>query len=205
MQHTTRILNNLLRHTCHFLLLLLLTQCAVGPVIKSTYDPNTTFQVYQNFAWHPAELPPVLTRSGATYSALLDQQVKAAVESELVKIGLRPTDTEPGLLVAYDIALPASEKPEIVTDIGPGFGYGYSYWYGYRYRYDIGGLATFKSVTELPPGTLIIDLIDASTQELVWRGWYEAGIDPTATGDHDINKAVANVMSRFPPVPGNIK
>ncbi|WP_162428330.1 DUF4136 domain-containing protein [Pontibacter pudoricolor] len=183
------------------LFLLLLTSCTVGPDINSSYNSASNFRVYQTFAWHSAELPTPTIGSGPAYNPLLDQQIKQAIESELVKVGMRPAEESPDLLIAYDIALPATQKLEADMAFAPGFGYGYSYWYGYRFRYSVSGLPAYRSVRDLPPGTLLIDLVEASTNKLVWRGWYEAGIDPTALGGYDLNKAVANIMSRYPPVP----
>ncbi|MBC5775869.1 DUF4136 domain-containing protein [Pontibacter sp. KCTC 32443] len=201
MHHATRITFHLLRQFLPAFLLLLLTDCTVGPVISSSYDRTANFGSYQTYAWHKAELPTRLTNSGLTYSTLIDQQVKAAVESELVKLGFRPSDTTPDLIIAYDLALPANQAAETDTAFAPGFGYGYSYWYGYRYRYNTGALPGFRSITDMQPGTLVVDLINASSNQLVWRGWHEAEIDPSAVGEHDINKAVANILSRYPPVP----
>ncbi|MBB6613104.1 DUF4136 domain-containing protein [Pontibacter sp. Tf4] len=177
------------------------TACTTGPVTRSTYSETANFRVYQTYAWYKAELPSPITGGGRGYSTLLDQQIKLAVESELVKNGLRPNEESPDLLIAYDIALPATDASETDTVYAPGFGYGYSYWYGYRYRYNTSGIPAYRSVASLPPGTLIVDLIDPNTNSLVWRGWYEAGLDPVVAGDKDINKAVANVMSQYPPVP----
>jgi hypothetical protein len=200
MHHAPKVLYFILRQT-PVLFLLLLTSCTVGPDINSSYNSSSNFGVYQTYAWHSAELPTPTIGSGPAYSPLLDQQIKQAIESELVKVGMRPAEESPDLLIAYDIALPATQASEADTVFAPGFGYGYSYWYGYRFRYSVAGLPAYRSVRDLPPGTLIIDLIEASTNQLVWRGWYEAEIDPTALGSYDLNKAVANIMSRYPPVP----
>lgn len=201
MHHAPRVSHFILRQAMPFFTLLLLTNCTVGPVISSSYNSSANFRVFQTYAWHQTELPTRITGSGPAYSPLLDQQVKQAIESELVKKGLRPAEETPDLLIAYDIVLPEAQGGDADTAFAPGFGYGYSYWFGYRYRYDVSGLPGYKSVTQLAPGTLIVDLIDATTNQLVWRGWYEAEINPTVAGDHDLNKAVANVMSRYPPVP----
>lgn len=181
--------------------LLLPYACTTGPSVTNTFAPETDFKVYQTYAWYKAELPSPVSGGGLGYSLLIDQQVKQAVESELVKDGMRPNEEAPDLLIAYDIALPANSTPATDTTYAPGFGFGYSYWYGYRYRYNVATVANYRSVASLPAGTLIIDLIDPDSNTLVWRGWYEAGIDPTLTGGHDINKAVATVMAGYPPIP----
>ena len=186
---------------CLISLQLLCWSCAVGPDTSSSYDRTANFATFQTYAWYKAELPPRIAGSGAAYSTLLDQQVKLATESELVKNGLRPSEESPDLLVAYDIALPATAAGEADTVFASGFGYGYSYWYGYRYRYDVTGISTYRNIAELTPGTLVIDLIDPNTNRLIWRGLYEAGIDPVVAGEQEISRAVASVMSQYPPVP----
>ncbi|NDK56952.1 DUF4136 domain-containing protein [Pontibacter fetidus] len=205
MHQATSTSLSILRQALPWFLLLLLTNCTVGPEISSTYNRSANFRSYQTYAWHKAELPTPTMGNGPAYSPLLDQQLKQAIESELVKEGLRPDEENPDLLIAYDIALSGNQATGSDTDFAPGFGYGYSYWYGYRYRYNTTALPDYKSVTQLAPGTLIIDLIDANTNDLVWRGWHPAEIDPTTSGGYDINKAVANIMSRYPPVPTTIQ
>ncbi|MEJ8758495.1 DUF4136 domain-containing protein [Pontibacter sp. H259] len=180
--------------------LLLFSGCTTGPRISSSYSNATNFRLFQTYALYKAELPTSIT-SGPAYTPLLDQQLKLAIESELVKAGLRPSEQTPDLLIAYDIILPERQATEPGTTVAPGFGYGYSYWYGYRYRYDVIGVPGYQTIKDLPAGTLVIDLIDATTNQLVWRGWHQAELNPTAVNDSDVNKAVANVMSRYPPVP----
>ena len=174
--------------------------CTVGPVISSSYNRTANFSSFQTYSLLRAELPTRIT-NGPAYSSQIDQQVRLAIESELVKVGLRPSEEAPELLVAYEIILPERQTPERDTVVMPGFGYGYSYWYGYRYRYDVTGVPGYQSITDLPAGTLVIDLIDATTNQLVWRGWHAAEINTTASSGNDINKAVANIMSRYPPLP----
>ena len=53
-------------------------------------------------------------------------------------------------------------------------------------------------VSEYPEGTLVIDLVDARSQKLVWRAYCVA----EGTGMSDaafIQKAVSKAFERFPP------
>lgn len=201
MHYKSNKLRSLLRQISLAVLLLLAHACTTGTTLNNTYAPDANFRVYQTYGWYKAELPSPVSGSGPGYTTLLDLKVKQAIESELVRRGLRPAEGTPDLLIAYDIALPANSAPAADTAYAPGFGYGYSYWFGYRYRYDVSAVTDYRSVASMPPGTLIIDLIDPDNNTLVWRGWYDAGIDPTLAAGHDINKAVAAVMSGYPPIP----
>lgn len=156
--------------------------------------------------WHPAEVPaPKQGSSGPLYSTLLDQRVKEAIASELVKNGIKPDITNPGLIVAYDIAIEPTLENTSINLANTNFGYGYSYWYGYRYRYDGDALQDFKTIGKYRPGSLVIDLIDANTNRVIWRGALEAEIDPVTIDIDRINRSVARIMSHFPPVPSTVR
>ena len=188
--------------TVTLLAILFCTACAPTVAVQSTFDPSANFKVYQTFAWHPAEVPaPKQGSGGLLYSTLVDQRVKEAIASELVKNGITPDVSNPGLIVAYDIAVTAPQDLASINFVNPNFGYGYSYWYGYRFRYNGDTLQEFKNIAQFRPGSLVIDLIDANTNRVVWRGALDAEIDPVTIDIDRINKSVARVMSHFPPVP----
>jgi hypothetical protein len=49
-------------------------------------------------------------------------------------------------------------------------------------------------------GTLIIDLMDASNKNLLWRGWGTSVIDgPIDLTEKQINDAVTKILKAFPP------
>jgi hypothetical protein len=56
------------------------------------------------------------------------------------------------------------------------------------------------TVHEIPVGTLIIDLVDASSNKLVWRG---TGTDVVSTkpekNAEKINKIVPKIFKNYPP------
>lgn len=58
------------------------------------------------------------------------------------------------------------------------------------------------NVVEYEQGTLVIDVMDAKTQKIVWRGWSQDSVqgilDNQDRMEHQINEAVAKMMKRFP-------
>ena len=58
------------------------------------------------------------------------------------------------------------------------------------------------SVIEYEQGTLVIDLMDAKTDTLLWRGWAQDSvqgvIDNQPLMERKIDEAVAKMMARFP-------
>ena len=74
-----------------------------------------------------------------------------------------------------------------------GFGYGYSY-YG-------GGPGHNGTGTPYTKGTLVIDILDAKTDELVWRGSAVNRMSDPTYDAKEINKVVEKILEEFPPRP----
>lgn len=74
-------------------------------------------------------------------------------------------------------------------------------YYGYGLgRVGVG--STDVRVSEYEVGTLLLDVVDGSTNELVWRASAQARIDPNRTPQERtklIRDAVHQMLERFPP------
>jgi hypothetical protein len=71
----------------------------------------------------------------------------------------------------------------------------------YGYNYSQYWIRNQMDVYQYREGTLIIDLMDANNNNLIWRGWGTAILD---NGDIDlteekINHAVYKILKEFPP------
>jgi hypothetical protein len=86
----------------------------------------------------------------------------------------------------------------------PYYGFGYPYFavtlpvYGYARR----GGAPGGALGGAAPGTLVVDVVDARTDELVWRGWAEGALWELPRPeqlDKYVAEVVAKLMKRFPP------
>ncbi len=78
--------------------------------------------------------------------------------------------------------------------------YGYGHWPRRR------SVVTTTEVREYEQGTLVIDIVDAARDMLVWRGAGEARLrsDPTPEQmSQRVREAVAEILGRFPPGQGS--
>lgn len=182
-----------------FLLVLLsgINSCIPSIQATSEFDRGTLFQAYRTFAWLEPEAAGTSANPTA-YEPLLDRRVKDAVASELVKKGLMPDANDPDMLIAYDVAVAQDSNSPDTKTAAPG--YGYSYWYGYRYNYITANFPGYKPVDAYPAGTLIIDLIDAGTNELVWRGIAKGEINAGQTEEKKIRRSIAGILAQYPPI-----
>ncbi|WP_187262132.1 DUF4136 domain-containing protein [Pontibacter beigongshangensis] len=167
--------------------------------VQSDYDRTVSFQPYRTFAFYEPEVSMQLNGETPQYNTSIDEQLKAAIASELVIKGLTPaTDTTPDLLIAYDIAIETGPETESSTVV-PGYGYGYGYWYGYRFNYDFAGVPTYRSIHDYQVGTLVIDFINTGLNALVWRGWADGGITVNESNQGRLNRAVSSILAQYPP------
>jgi len=166
--------------------------CGSSLELNNDFDQQLDFSTYRTFQW----VAPQKSNS-QTGNSLIAERVKDAVVNELTGKGLVQAASDPDFLVIYHAG--TQDKVD-VTDYGYGYGgYGrYGGAYGGAYGAGSGGISTYN-YTE---GTLIIDLIDAGTQQLAWRGTATGVLDDNPSAEkitQNINKAVAAILSQYPP------
>ena len=179
-------MKRLLSFSALFSLLLLLGACSSSKVVTEP-APGTYFGQYRFFAWgesdqflnHPFIDNPELNRD-----------IQNAINNELKKDGLAfASQTGADLIVTYQVI------PEEGSDISAN----YNRVYGYRWR-NRDQVVTIPTIQGMKPGTLVIDLIDANTNRLAWRGYAEKGQLSAKKADAGaINELVAKILAKFPP------
>ena len=162
-----------------FLFLLLMSACVTSSVTSrpnSVAAPGANTLTYKTYAWFQDQ-PVAPIAYDEDFSGSLNKHVRQAVEEELQKKGFtKATGGNPDVLVAYDVSVSVPEEKDIATNYIKGFGYSYAYMSGYRYTYGNEQLPGYRAVDLYKSGTLIIDLINPKTNELIWRGWTEGAI-----------------------------
>ena len=164
--------------------------CSAGMQVNQDWDPAADFSDISTFAFMSE------TEARAESQQLFAARVNAALEQELTAKGLRLSDSNPDLLVAWDAA---TEGKMSTTTHGTSYGGGYG-----RYRRGGGmrvGTST-TSVNEWTEGTLVVDLIDARTDAMVYTGSAQAKLNESASPDErtkNVNEAVAKILEKFPP------
>ncbi|HKA37005.1 MAG TPA: DUF4136 domain-containing protein [Thermoanaerobaculia bacterium] len=149
---------------------------------SADYDPSTDFSRYKT--WD-------LKQDKSIDNALLARRIETAVTAELAKKGMTRNTSNPDFWVAVHGRM--SKQTQINT-YDTGWGYGYGWRYG-------GGMST-STVTEVPVGTLIVDIVDAGKKDLVWRGTASDTLNPEASPEKkeaNLQEAMAKLLANFPP------
>ena len=156
---------------------MLIAVTAYAQKVTTDSDPAALFATYKTYAW---------TKGTPSPNPLGEQRIHAAVDSHLAAKGLTLAAGDPDVIVATHVMTHAQN--DIVADgFGPwGFGGGFG-----------GGVATVETYVQ---GTLIVDLYDATTKKMVWRG-VATGTesDKPSRNTEKIDKALGKMFERYPP------
>jgi hypothetical protein len=141
--------------------LLLAATPVLAQKVNVDYDKTFDFSKVETYQW-------VDPQQDAT-NPLMVQRLHNAIDYHMSMKGVRKVDSNPDVFLTYS----TSSKEEFsVSSTSMGYGYGAG-WYGYG-----GGSIGMSStnVSSYQVGTLVIDVWDAKTKNLVWRGTAEGTV-----------------------------
>lgn len=154
--------------------------------VKHDYDPGASFAAYKTYSWLPVPTNGASNvKAALERNTLLDKRIRESVNQQLAAKDYAAEDGNPDFMVVYHVG--AQDRIDVTN-----WGYGYRGWYG----------AGRVDVQQYVEGTLILDVIDAKTKQLVWRGSVTGAVDPDATPEkraQRMNEAIAKMLADFPP------
>lgn len=167
-----------------------LASCA-GTKVRRQYEPGYDFSPYRTFAWLPApEKKFEYLTDPEVVRLKVDEKVKQAIRQVLQAKGLLFDAGQPDFLIAFHTG---RYNKRHVQDWGYAYARSSRYWGG---RDDI-ELRFYKE------GTLIIDMVDAHTRELFWRGAAVRTLPPGGLEEAEVSRRIRSVVKKilrdFPP------
>ncbi len=158
------------------------TACSTMTV-RADHDSEINFSSLKSFALFER---PAKERRGPQMSELVDRRIASSMQTVLVGKGFTKTaPREADLLVTFYTAV----RKRVVVNGGG--------WYGYRRGFWGGGVTWVNSY---PEGTLVIDVIDRRSRQLVWRGVGAGAFSKMNPTDEKVDKRVTRILQTFPPV-----
>jgi len=159
--------------------------------IKYDYDVDSNFTAFKTYQWIPRM---VSNASGSATTAvqsntLLDKRIRSAVDTQMAAKGFTLTAENPDVLVVYHVGL--ANKVD-VQDWG--YTYAGSYWGG--------GMGRSVDVYQYTEGTLIVDMVNAASKQLAWRGSATGVVEPSNSPEQmeaRINDVVSRIFANYPP------
>jgi hypothetical protein len=158
----------------------LFTAAIFGQQVKTDYDRAANFALYKTYSWEKVQ----------TQDELWVDRIKSAVNTALAAKGWTevPSDGEVAI-----VAMGITNDRRTVRTFYDGLGGGWRWGGGF-------GEAT-TTVDTYEVGTLVIDLFDARTKMLIWRGSASDTVSNKANKNiKNLDKGVQKMFEHFPPI-----
>jgi hypothetical protein len=157
---------------------LLLATASIADV-RTDYDRSADFNQYKTYSWKKVQ----------TADPLWVDRIKEAVDSQLAAKGWRRVESEGQTSL---IAIEMTRNQQALNTFYDNFGGGWRWGGGF------GGSTT--TVDTYKVGTLVVDLFDANTRKLIWRGSSSDTLsDKSDKNIKTLDKDVEKMFEHFPP------
>ena len=162
-------------------LALFLANASFAQQVKTDYDRAANFSQYKTYSWEKVQTP----------DPLWVDRIKAAVNAALVAKGW--TQVESGGDISI-VAIEIDRDHQTLNTYYDGFGAGRR-WRGF------GGFGESTTTSDTyTVGTLVVDLFDAKTKNLVWRGASNGMLSNKSDKNiKSLNRGVQKLFQHFPP------
>lgn len=155
--------------------------------VNTDFDKDVDFTKYTTYSW--AHTPD----SG---NQLTDKRIVDSIDAHLQARGWKKAaeGTTGNAVIAAHAAKESQERLDTFYT-GWGVGYGYGGW-----AMPVGGATTVSSVYET--GSLLVDIFDAGTKKLLWRGTASATLSTNPDSNKKkLEKVTKRMFQNFPPTP----
>jgi hypothetical protein len=154
---------------------------AFAQQVKTDFDHQANFSQYKTYSWQ--EIKPA--------NSLWDARIKSAVDAQLAAKGWTRVDSGGDVAI---VAIKTSHTERTLQTFYDGIGGGWR-WRGF------GGFGESTTTEQdYKEGTLVVDLYDAKTKQLIWRGSAEDMVSNKAEkNEKNLDKGVAKMFKKFPP------
>jgi hypothetical protein len=163
---------------------LLFASASVAQQVKTDYDRSANFSQYKTYSWEKVQ----------TQDQLWVDRIKEAVNTALAAKGLTPVESGGDMAI---VAIEMTKNQQTLNTFYDGFGGGW----GWRRGGGFGGFGDATTTTEsYKVGTLVVDMFDAHTKKLVWRGSASDTLsDKSDKNIKNLDKGVQKMFDHFPP------
>jgi hypothetical protein len=147
--------------------------------VRTNAMPGVNFAKYHSYKW-------VAIEGGAHPNQIVDTQIKNSIDSQLATKGMTKTDGDSAdLNIGYQVAVD-QEKQWNAYGMGGRFG---------------GGMGTATQST-ISNGTLVLDMYDPTSKQLVWTGRAMKTLNPSdkpEKNQKNLDKAMQKLLKNYPP------
>jgi Domain of unknown function (DUF4136) len=179
----------------------LLSLACAAVRVSTDYDDTVDFASLETYAWLDPPMREESRDEGGqsadpfSQNTLVDKRVREDVDAWLTAHGYRKAgENEPvDFLVRWDLlSQPVTRDSPVI--VSGGFGH-------YGSGYGVGSGVGYSPANTYQEGTLILDVIDPGTQQLLWRGSGTSQSRDPHMKPERLHKSIGAILERFPPKP----
>jgi Domain of unknown function (DUF4136) len=162
-----------------FAAFLLIAAATFAQDVSTDYDHHANFERYHTYSWMKVH----------TENPFWQSRITEAVDRDLQAKGWQRVDSGGDVVLA---AVGATRNQQEYQTFYDGFG-------GWRWR-GWGPTETTTQVLNYRVGTLVLDMYDAQSKQLLWRGTAQETLsDKPEKNEHKLQEAVDKMFKHFPP------
>ena len=154
------------------------------------FDPGANFDDLKTYRW--LTVVTVDEKAASDQDPLVLKRVERAVNQELGARGYQVVKSGGDFCVAARLR---SRQRTRVTTTPTAYGYGYRYGYGHWGSQNV-------DVYQYEEGSIVLDVVDKSGKNLMWRGVARAAVPADPTPEQItklVDEAVQKLIAQFPP------
>ena len=161
------------------LVVFVLTAASLAQQVKTDYDRDANFSKYKTFSFEKIQ----------TEDPLWVDRIKSAIGASLTARGLSQVDSGGDISV---VAVGMTKTQQRLDTFYNGFGG------GWRWGGRFGDATTTTETYQV--GTLVVDLFDSNTKELLWRGSASGTVSNKSDSNiKNLDKGVQKMFKNYPP------
>ena len=180
--------------------------CAPGISVRTALSPDATVHGLRTFRVQPTPQPKIAGAISSNNDPMLvnsisNRALRTDLAREFAGLGYVASDSNPDFCVAYYAS--TNQKLDVSY-----WDYGYAWrphwWGGWGHRWGRGwggdwGIQNAPVVTQYTEGTVIVDVFDPKTKDLLWRGQGVASVsDNEQQYEQELKKTVEAIVDKFP-------
>ncbi|RPD49719.1 DUF4136 domain-containing protein [Hymenobacter sediminis] len=186
------------------LLITLVSSCSSSVAVQQ--KPGVDFSRYHTYAWAKTDVKSADSQNPIYKSSLNDEIIQGAINSEMAKRGIRPVagNAKPDFYLTYHLYIEEAERT-VANPPAPGYAFPYAMSYrgrllpiNYGYWYTSPYYNTGYRTETYNEGTMILDIVDARSHNLVWRGSVADPVGNPARLGEEFAKAAKDILEKFP-------
>ena len=165
-------------------MMVMLGGSSVRAATRSDYTKSFPLQTLKTFAFKDQHR---ISRDPLANNAIWANDLKDAIRKDLAEHGYAETGGRPDFYIAFYVGLQDRYDASVMDYRVPMFHH--RGWWGWPGGYDVWPVPYTES-------TLIIDVIDAKTNQLVWRG-YDSDALNSGNPEKTLDSAADHIVSRL--------